>query len=362
MTGPSASQLNGSPTERYVAAMRPFFHPVASVHELDDAGVDAQGTRRVLDRVLLGRRIVVTRLDGNAVALDGTCPHRGAALALGWLNDDASAVVCPYHGFEWGASGRIQRIAALAAAGKALPTGRAWCVDTFPTVERYGYVWVALAPEARFTLEVDEADDPGFLAIARPPASWDAGCGRIVDASLDTYHFAFTHRATIGDPNHPEAPTSRTDTDDDRFYLEYSIEQPASRSVTYADPPRARNDTAVAGASTVTSSYQFWARPSTVFMRKTNPFVRFGTLVAIHPVSPGRSIVYRTIFIDRAWAVDLDEFIATQDLVNEEDRAIVESARPWELRSDLDAELHAMMDRPTVAFRRWLGTQGIEVL
>jgi hypothetical protein len=36
--------------------------------------------------------------------------------------------------------------------------------------------------------------------------------------------------------------------------------------------------------------------------------------------------------------------------------------RPQELRTDLDAELQAWMDRPTVNYRRWLAQMGIEFL
>jgi nitrite reductase/ring-hydroxylating ferredoxin subunit len=93
--------------QAYLAALRGFYHPVATVHELDTLGVDEHGMPRVLGKELLGERIVLARLDGQVVAMHGTCPHRGVALERGCLNAYRCAVVCRYHGFEWGANGRL---------------------------------------------------------------------------------------------------------------------------------------------------------------------------------------------------------------------------------------------------------------
>src|SRR5213593_4776236 len=117
--------------QAYLAALREFYHPVATVQELEEVGIDERGMRRVLAKELLGERIVVARLQGAVVAMHGTCPHRGVALARGWVNGACSAVVCRYHGFEWGASGRLHRIPALEAEGTQLPTGEAWRVQTY---------------------------------------------------------------------------------------------------------------------------------------------------------------------------------------------------------------------------------------
>src|SRR5688500_9798179 len=113
----------------YLAALRSFYHPVATVDEIETLGRDEHGMQRVLGKELLGERIVVARLDGRVVAMHGTCPHRGVALERGWVNAECSAVVCRYHGFEWGASGRLAGIPALRAEGKALPRGDVWRVE-----------------------------------------------------------------------------------------------------------------------------------------------------------------------------------------------------------------------------------------
>lgn len=312
--------------------------------------------QRVLGAVLLGERIVVARIDGRVVALHGTCPHRGAALEIGWVSADGLGVTCRYHGFEWGASGRVRRIPALESAGHALPNGAGWCVQTYRCEVRYGLVWVCLSATPRAAImDVPEADDAAYVASPIFQAEWQSGVGRIIEASLDTYHFAFTHWGSIGDPSHPDAPHARVTSGEDVFTIGYDIQQPRTRSVTYTDDA---GDT----APFLTSHYQFTALPNAIHMLKTNAAVRFGTVLAVKPLDAERSVVYRRLYTAGDWPVDLSEFYATQTRVNEEDRLVIESQRPWELVTDLDAELQAYVDRPTVAFRRWLAARGIRFL
>ena len=95
-------------------------------------------------------------------------------------------------------------------------------------------------------------------------------------------------------------------------------------------------------------------------MIKTTGGVRFATLLAMCPIDAHSTTAYRIIFPHRDWDVDHEHFQRIEDAIFAEDRLVVESQRPWELKTDLDAELHALMDRPTVGYRRWLSTMGIE--
>ena len=352
----------------YLAALRSFYHPVATLQELDEVGLDEHGMQRVLGKELLGERIVIARLKGEVVAMHGTCPHRGVALERGWVNADCSAVVCRYHGFEWGAGGRLAYIPALAAEGKTLPTGEVWRVRTFPTVVKYGLIWVCLEPEPKFpVLKAAPERDPDFVALPIAEQLWQAGCGRITEAFLDTYHFAFVHWGSLGDPSRPEAPRAQVALRDDHFHMDYESRQPNSRAVNYGSEAATSANGSVGGeqvesAEFLVSRYQGWAVPNTVYLLKTTGGIRFGILAAVCPLEPRRSKLYRILYADRSWQVDHRELAENQDRINAEDRLIVETARPWELATDLDAELQTYMDRPTVTYRRWLAGMGIEFM
>ncbi|HYC76950.1 MAG TPA: Rieske (2Fe-2S) protein [Planctomycetota bacterium] len=46
-----------------------------------------------------GRKLVVCRVGDDVRILDGVCPHRGAPLEGGFLND--GCLVCPWHGWQF---------------------------------------------------------------------------------------------------------------------------------------------------------------------------------------------------------------------------------------------------------------------
>jgi phenylpropionate dioxygenase-like ring-hydroxylating dioxygenase large terminal subunit len=67
------------------------------------------------------------------------------------------------------------------------------------------------------------------------------------------------------------------------------------------------------------------------------------------------------MLMERNYALDEDEkvFIDFQDKLLEQDRVIVENQKPELLPLDLQAELHLISDRVSIAFRRMLQEIGI---
>ncbi len=68
-------------------------------------------TANEIDEKPLGRTICHERIaffrsaQGKAAAVEDFCPHRGAALSLGRVND--GKLVCGYHGLEMGCDGKV---------------------------------------------------------------------------------------------------------------------------------------------------------------------------------------------------------------------------------------------------------------
>jgi len=57
-----------------------------------------------------GRKLVAFRTaEGSPAVLDGTCPHMGAALAVGGTVD-GNGVLCPFHNWRFGPDGRCNEI------------------------------------------------------------------------------------------------------------------------------------------------------------------------------------------------------------------------------------------------------------
>ncbi|MGL5080363.1 MAG: Rieske 2Fe-2S domain-containing protein [Microcoleaceae cyanobacterium] len=83
---------------------------------------------------LQGRELAVYRgFDDQVVALDAYCPHMGAHLAEGKVEENS--LRCLFHNWKYDAFGHCIEVPCLK---KALPIQ----IKTWPTLEKYGLVWV----------------------------------------------------------------------------------------------------------------------------------------------------------------------------------------------------------------------------
>ncbi|MEZ5267262.1 MAG: Rieske (2Fe-2S) protein [Microthrixaceae bacterium] len=94
---------------------------------------------------VMGQDLVLWRNEsGEPVVQSDICVHRGGSLAGGWVERGAnghSCVVCPYHGWEYDDSGACVKIPAAGPEAKIPGKAR---TDTYPSLERYGFVWAFL--------------------------------------------------------------------------------------------------------------------------------------------------------------------------------------------------------------------------
>jgi phenylpropionate dioxygenase-like ring-hydroxylating dioxygenase large terminal subunit len=143
----------------------------------------------------MGERMVIWRKNnGEAAVMSDQCPHRGAALSQGCVQGER--IMCPFHGFEFDASGSCQYVP---ANGKSLPAPKALLVKTYPTREAFGFIWIWWG-EARDTYpELNYFEDlsEGFT-YSTDQATWPVHYTRAIENQLDVFHLAFVHATTIG--------------------------------------------------------------------------------------------------------------------------------------------------------------------
>ena len=152
---------------------------------------------------MLGQKFVLFRdRAGKIHCLSDVCLHRGGALSGGWISGDC--VVCPYHGWQYNAGGKVTFIPSegkeFAIPGKAR-------IDSYPAEERYGMIWVFLgdAPEEeRFPIpDFPEYEDPKWRKLT-DEWSWKADAARVVENGIDLAHASFVH-PLFGRPETAEA-------------------------------------------------------------------------------------------------------------------------------------------------------------
>ena len=144
----------------------------------------------------MGEKMVFWRdSSGKVHAAVDKCPHRGVQLSLGEVVDDH--LQCPFHGFEYDASGKCVHVPANGRGGVIPATLR---LNVYPTYEAHGYIWVWWGQNPPANLEpplfFEDLDDTFFHASAHDP--WDAHYSRVIENQLDVVHLPFIHRNSIG--------------------------------------------------------------------------------------------------------------------------------------------------------------------
>jgi phenylpropionate dioxygenase-like ring-hydroxylating dioxygenase large terminal subunit len=148
----------------------------------------------------MGEKLVFWRDRARRVScLRDRCVHRGAALSKGSVLD-TGRLQCPFHGFEYDASGSVTKIP---ANGKNIPVPDRFRVQRYPTHEAHGFIWIwwgenppeDLEPPSFFQ-DLDES-----FSYGRAYDPWDAHYSRVIENQLDVVHLPFVHYNTIGRGN-----------------------------------------------------------------------------------------------------------------------------------------------------------------
>lgn len=242
---------------------------------------------------LLGRPIVLARLDGSTVAgFEDRCPHRQAPLSAGRVVQ--GTLQCPYHGWRFDSAGALVELPGMPEGG-CLPTVRA---RKFEVIEHDGLIWARL----------ERGDDPHIPLLVRDlPAgkrrflwqtTWQAGAMDILENVLDPMHTHFVHRGLVRAPAARRDIVVRCSSTPEGFSVDYiGNEQQSGLIYRLFESPREFERAHYAAPGSLQLDYGY----------------RNGSRVQItlhvSPESACRSHVFGTVHIDGrrapAWAVRL---------------------------------------------------------
>lgn len=326
---------------RIYRSLRHFWHPVVYSQDLGDQPLNA---------TLMGRKLVVARLDGEVCVFDDLCAHRGSALSLGSVTDGGE-LQCPYHGWRYNSDG----VCSFAPQRPDLAGQLRAKVRKYNSADRYGLIWVCLVDEPRFPLPDYAAwTDPSLHHIAVPTTDWDCSAPRRVENYTDYGHFAILHDKYLGDATSPEVPNHKVWRDGAR------LENMQDR----ATPVRVPVESAGWGGKDIPEDpYIYFNVDWRVFMPLTCllniNFVdgnKYNLLFHPTPIGPRKvrnfTITGRNFGNPEKANEELGSFV---DFIYEQDRPVVESQRPEELPEDLSAEMHLKgVDKYSIEYRRWL--------
>lgn len=163
--------------------MRLYWQPAALSDEL-------AGERPVKAVRLLGQDFVLFRDEqGRLGLMDRDCPHRGADLAMGRLED--GGLRCPFHGWLFDVTGQCLET-------PAEPEGSRMCrsirQQSYPVVERSGIVFAYLGPgpaPAFPALDCFEAPAPYTFAFK---GLLECNWLQALEVGIDPAHASYLHR------------------------------------------------------------------------------------------------------------------------------------------------------------------------
>ncbi|MGZ5834620.1 MAG: Rieske 2Fe-2S domain-containing protein [Xanthobacteraceae bacterium] len=123
---------------------------------------------------------------GRAQVIDERCPHRGAQMHLGWVEDDD--IRCVYHGWKFSCDGQC-----IEQPAEKENFNRKVAIKTYPTREHMGQIFAYFG----------EGDPPSWPPFPEPAAdgiidvwpTYKVPCNYLqcFENSMDEVHVAFTH-------------------------------------------------------------------------------------------------------------------------------------------------------------------------
>jgi len=321
---------------------RQGWHPVALAADVEAAPQPA---------MLLGERLVLWRdADGGIRAWADRCPHRGAQLSMGCVR--GGQLECPYHGWRFDAGGQAVVVPAL--PGFVPPASHHATV--FEAIERYGLVWVRMAPEGDAQPPVFAAEDETRLRkVNCGPYDVAASAPRIVENFLDMAHFGFVHEGWLGDRDHTALADYRIDA------------TPTGFVATGCKAWQPKSSVHAQGGAEVEYTYEVNA-PYTAILTKVPDAssvaladFRESIALFICPLTPESSRVWFRLAMNDFESPDA-KLQAFQHQIFTQDQPVLESQSPKCLPISDAApvrELHCAADRSASAYRRWLRERGV---
>jgi len=289
---------------------------------------------------LLGLDVVLWRSAEGVHAWQDLCIHRGAKLSLGTVKNDC--LVCPYHAWEYAASGQCVLIPAQPNQPPPLKAH----ANVFRALEKYGLLWVTLGSPQHDPPDIPQLLDPAFRQLIGGSYASHAQGPRILENFLDVGHLPIVHGGLLGDPALAEIPL---------YEVESSPEGVIARDIAIWQP----DPDGTGRPAQVLYTYQVHRPLIASFLKLHNGQSMFMAYL-VTPTDEQHSMAWALFAMDYAHDMPAEEILGFQDVVIAQDKPVVESQRPELLPLDLREELHLRSDQTAIAYRRWLLELGMK--
>ncbi|MBH8572780.1 aromatic ring-hydroxylating dioxygenase subunit alpha [Nostocaceae cyanobacterium CENA369] len=299
---------------------------------------------------MFNQRFVLYRnSQGQIIALKDQCPHRGAALSLGWVEN--GCIRCPYHGWKFQADGQCIEIPSNAPR---TPIPQKASLDSYPVKEKYGFVWLFygdLPEEKRPSLPTF----PKYMVETMRPV-YDEGIdnanyARLMEANLDFTHVIAVHRKSFGQ----RIPINKT--------IKYKVDKydwGAVANVNYESLGNSKNflNLLLGGRPELQTKLTFYLPNVTLaeirIGRGERFDIKFGILVAHLPIDDKNTLVKRVLYRNILPIPWLDVFFRKLDHKLAQEDTVVVATLDSQSMPKISEELHVAADALDITFRQFL--------
>jgi phenylpropionate dioxygenase-like ring-hydroxylating dioxygenase large terminal subunit len=145
----------------------------------------------------LNEQLALWRDENNMICcIADQCCHRGASLSCGKVI--GGQLECPFHGFVFNGSGKVQSIP---ANGKNNPVPASMRVKAYNTFEGHGLIWIWWGDTDKMTSEPFFFTELDSFSWSTLIDHWNVHYTRAIENQLDVVHLPFVHKTTIGRGN-----------------------------------------------------------------------------------------------------------------------------------------------------------------
>jgi len=199
---PALSSLRPSSTKRLSSSLSPLWYPLIESERLEEKSIQKIRIQSQEYPLVLYKK----KKEGKYILHSDVCPHQGASLSEGWLNE-FEHLQCPYHGFEF-CNGMFCRIP---NPSKPVPKFVSkYKLSLFPVIERHGMLFFFPFPNdnnnnnnnmsTKFQLLREnllpffppEEEDARFRSITGS-CILDVPCQMLCENLLDMLHISYVH-------------------------------------------------------------------------------------------------------------------------------------------------------------------------
>ncbi|MDB9361656.1 aromatic ring-hydroxylating dioxygenase subunit alpha [Nodularia spumigena CS-588/02] len=300
--------------------------------------------------LIFNQRFVLYRnSQGQIVALNDQCPHRGAAFSLGSI--EKNCLRCPYHGWKFQADGQCIEIPSNAPE---TPIPKKAHVDSYPVQEKYGFVWLFYGD----LLEAERPPLPTFpeymVSTMRPvydDGVDNANYARLMEANLDFTHVIAVHKKSFGQ----RIPIDTT--------IKYQVDKydwGAVAKVNYESLGNSKSllNFLLGGRPELKTKLTLYLPNVTlaeINVGRGNRFdIKFGILVAHLPIDENRTRVKRVLYRNVLPFPWLDGFFRKIDHKLAQEDTVVVSTLNSQAMPQISEELHVAADALDITFRQFL--------